>query len=604
MDKHKVKLQKKIYADYHGMRYTRQVDGKLGQWKWSGTALKSKVKDTYVNWNADVVDEQGRHQTSALSYPLVGMQSLNDLDYVEYQVLLAKAANIDGFLVEWGFPEHEANDELQKLLQVADRYDFEIGINWCDAWHFYEWIEAAYPDIQTRKDKVRYFKKSLQYVIDHVYGKRTGVLFDGHPLIFMFGGGPTLEEFKEIKEFPYVLPSGIKPPLFFGRAPIEGEEVEGKAQYHFHFNPWFSSKDTGNERAFDGAFGWIPTRVRKGQGSSFEQWDRYATGEDTISYLRTLIDSFHKEEKFALGISSVCPEMDNRGCASWGKHDLSHIPREDGETYRKMWEFNLENKEKIDIVFIVSWNDFTERHQIEPTIEDGDREIQITQQYGATFKGIESDPLGIDLPLPLFYGRKRAAFLRNIGISTEEVDKYLDQLALCIAQGQYKKGKAWLIKADTKLQKLELTIQKKIVQVDSFSQEITVFANQVGMNENVIFSMDHGIYITFKEELADSLRKNHFIGWLSFEYLDEGEGSILVKTHTDREATWNGDFSIVCDIKKDNTREWKKAKVKVFKENTTLDHGLDHQSDFIFQGEGNIKKIEFTFEIYSKKEMI
>lgn len=48
----------------------------------------------------------GQHNIAAYEYPLVGMQSQYDPDNIEYQVLSAKTAGIDGFFVEWGYIDH------------------------------------------------------------------------------------------------------------------------------------------------------------------------------------------------------------------------------------------------------------------------------------------------------------------------------------------------------------------------------------------------------------------------------------------------------------------------------------------------------------------
>ena len=48
-------MEKKIYADYHGPRCTRECDGEVAQWKYYGTAKKSRAAQTYANHNADFI---------------------------------------------------------------------------------------------------------------------------------------------------------------------------------------------------------------------------------------------------------------------------------------------------------------------------------------------------------------------------------------------------------------------------------------------------------------------------------------------------------------------------------------------------------------------
>lgn len=98
---------KKVYADFHGVRYTRQHDGKLGRWEMYANTEKSSTGRKSLCYNADLIDSEGRHEIAAMAYPQVGMQSNLDPDYIEYQILSAKAAKIDGFFIEWGFKPHE-----------------------------------------------------------------------------------------------------------------------------------------------------------------------------------------------------------------------------------------------------------------------------------------------------------------------------------------------------------------------------------------------------------------------------------------------------------------------------------------------------------------
>ena len=159
---------KKVYADFHGVRYTRQHDGKLGRWEMYANTEKSSTGRKSLCYNADLIDSEGRHEIAAVAYPQVGMQSNLDPDYIEYQILSAKAAKIDGFFIEWGFKPHENDILLREMQKVAAKYDFEIGVNWCDGWLYYDWITKIYPEVNTREAKTEYMAKCYQYLVDSV----------------------------------------------------------------------------------------------------------------------------------------------------------------------------------------------------------------------------------------------------------------------------------------------------------------------------------------------------------------------------------------------------------------------------------------------------
>ena len=46
---------KKVYADYHGVRYTRQHDGQLGRWEMYANTSKSATGRKSLCYNADLI---------------------------------------------------------------------------------------------------------------------------------------------------------------------------------------------------------------------------------------------------------------------------------------------------------------------------------------------------------------------------------------------------------------------------------------------------------------------------------------------------------------------------------------------------------------------
>ena len=162
---------RKVYADYHSARYTREHDGALGIWKYSTIGKNSRLPNPVVNRNADLVEESGRHELASADYPLVGMQSELDPDYIEYQVLSAKAAHIDGFFVEWGYFEHGSDRIRRALTAAAVRYDFEIGINLCDRWLFQQ-LPGKRPELRERDQLVEEFIKNYRQLLRTIDAER------------------------------------------------------------------------------------------------------------------------------------------------------------------------------------------------------------------------------------------------------------------------------------------------------------------------------------------------------------------------------------------------------------------------------------------------
>lgn len=159
---------------------------------------------------------------------------------------------------------------------------------------------------------------------------------------------------------------------------------------------------------------WLPARVRT-RDQAHAEWDNYATQDDVIEFMKPFRDSIWHSNNPAYTIKSgfAMPGMDNRGCAGWGRGHFYYIPRNNGETYQSMWKFCMAEKDSLDMMFIASWSDYTEGHEIEPTIENGDRELHTTLKYAAEFKDEQADERGLTLPLMLFRLRKEARFLER-----------------------------------------------------------------------------------------------------------------------------------------------------------------------------------------------
>lgn len=515
-------VEKKVYADYHGPRYTREHDGNVGNWGYSGEAKNTNTGNKRVVKNADLFLENGQRDLAADAYPLVGMQSQMDADYQEYQILLAKMANIDGFFIEWGFPGHGTDQQLDTMMKVAEKYDFEIGINWCDAWHMKDWITQIKPDVVTREEKVEEAVNSLSTILDKLYASPVGALYDGHPLLYLFGGGFEQEEWNKISTEAQIPPQFLeKKPWYFRRASVSGKmNEEGKVDYTYTGTKW--------HEVVNGPFGWVPERVRNAIENNIPEFDVYGTKEDCISYLELLKQTFIADKEIPLRNSVVSPGMDNRSCAGWGDK-YKYIDRESGQLYKALWEYNVQNRDYLDVVYIASWNDYTEGHQIEPTVEDGYRELLTTQEYAYQFKGEGNlDNSGIELPAKLFELRKKSEYLVSVGFESQEVQKKLDEAGLKISQAKYKEASALLEEAKAILEQFEQQVEVEALLCTAANGKITL---EQGKRTNVTYHRPVTSNVGGTPELAvDGVSKTYwqYEGENAYLEIDLGKEANLV----------------------------------------------------------------------------
>ena len=582
---------KKVYADYHGVRYPRQHDGKLGRWEMYADTRQSATGRKTLCYNADLIDSAGRHLIAAQAYPQVGMQSNLDEDYIEYQILSAKTAGIDGFFIEWGYFPHE-NDVLLKAMQkAAGKYGFEIGVNWCDGWLYYDWITKIFPEIDTREEKTDYMAGCWQYLVDSVFNVPTAPLVDGRPVFYHFGPGAATEEFSKVLS-QAVYPEHMKTPAGLRRWADWGHLENGK------YIPVTYSSDIEAWKALgEIPTAWLPARVRT-MDAEHPYWDNYATADDLTEFMKPFRDSIwlDSDPRFMVKSGFAMPGMDNRGCAGWGRGHFFYIPRNGGATYEDMWRFCMESRDSLDMMFIASWSDYTEGHEIEPTVENGDRELRTTLRYASAFKETDCDSSGLGLPLRLFERRKSEKFLEKCvaavgenadihgkklsGIRTMalRVAAILDEAAVRIASGRYGRAEKLLGRAEKKLTSLHGFFVPETVKPDDLE----------------ISASGSGFSVTLPEALLKKLRSCHYKGYVEFDYLDEGREYLFVRSSTEREPADR--FNVVGKLRTDGSGEWKHAKMELYPENIIYRDGAPA---FYFSDGVRVRDIAVEYEIYN-----
>lgn len=587
--------QKKVYADYHGIRRTRTVDGDFGEWKYFSKLTNNATGVTQLTYNPDLILPNGQNNIASVDYPLVGMQSQFDHANLEYQILSAKAAGIDGFFIEWGYIDHTSNALLKEAVEIAKKYHFEIGVNVCDGWLM---EKNWYPG--TREEKIQYFITCMQYLIDNVLTGQTAPLVNGKPVFYLFHDGFTADEFKTIREYNYSYPAdypvkeGDKFPQVLMRTMLNPTLVNGvytpKSPLTQAGQNWVNTN-----KVIPSA--WMPERIRDGK-TLYPKYNRYATSEDCQTFLKAFADNIWRMD-FPVKSGYVSPGMDNYGCGGWsatGK--LSYIPRDGGKTYNDMWEFNLKYKNLLHMVYIGSWNDYTEGHEIEPTVENGDRDLRTTLKYASQFKDESSyDESGINLPYELFQLRKQQEFFTLCNIESGNLTGQLDAIAGKISSKAYTEASTLIDQVKETFNAVSAKIAEKKYLVNGSGINITGNKNAEG--EYILSTSKTGITIkdaALKAELASQ----NYEGYLNYEYWDDTWGNNTnITSETDR--TPKDLFKFVAQIKDEGLKQWKTARIRLYKENIKYTTGSG--SDLSLYGgstqTSKIRNVSFDFTVFT-----
>ena len=144
---------------------------------------------------------------------------------------------------------------------------------------------------------------------------------------------------------------------------------------------------------------------------------------------------------------------DNRPCGGWG-HKMFYVARKDGETARKQWALYKNERSNLDVVFVVTWNDWTEGTIVEPSIERGLQDVTIIEEGASGFKDVPSDPSGLSLPKRLFDLRKGYAQLVRLGFPSAGAKARLDSVADQIANRQFSLARSSIEQEESRLQPL------------------------------------------------------------------------------------------------------------------------------------------------------
>lgn len=567
---------KQVFADFHIYRYTRESDGQLGNW--SISAQSPQAPNHIANYNADLMDANGVHQLAAPGNPAVGMQSYNDEDYLEYHVLTAKMAGIDGFLYEYGGPSAGLTDsDLQKLQAVAQKYDFKIGINWLDALYYQviagdadyrAWCTANSKNPALDATKTEYIPQVFQKLITWVYDKPNAAKVGGKPLLPIFNGSVfsanDLATLKT-KTYTYGGASNVPSPFLIPRrAPMGPASSSDPNVQKFWSDPW------GWETQADGTFGWKPMTERAITSTVYgSQGDE----RDAREFARAHVEGLLKTKNDRVNIAGVMPGFDNQFNAAWGAWKVELLDRNNGVTYTQVWEQYLRDRDVIDAMLIPTWSDHTEGSGIEPMAPYGDREARATAKYSAQFKGLADTSASLDFTLPkeLFDLRKLAKFLESAGYPSSALSAdraLLDSAAYDIAAGAYANAATKLSTARTNLDTRRTNgIRETIHTLNFFT----------GSGVNVANSSDQ--YINIPDATADLVRSKNFDGLITFEYLDNSTFAanktlyLLSYPAPANTGKPGENRSIQMQMRHGNgDRQWKTARVALNKKNLRLDH--------------------------------
>jgi glycoprotein endo-alpha-1,2-mannosidase len=295
-------------------------------------------------------------------YPINGPYSSHNTEILDWQIDQAKSHGITGFVVSWSGTGPEASwqeKSLQILLERAEKKNFKISIYW----------EQAPSE---GRGQIERAIGEISYVLTR-YGKSPVFLkVDGKPVIFAYG------------RLIYQVPVAAWPEIMRGIRAKAGD---------------FALIADGHQQSYVDLFDGIHSYGLDGLPIDLER----KLTNDKLTNLRSWAAQYYdrgvkmSRRESRISCLDVVPGSDQRRAYNFDWQ----TDRLNGETYRVLWEEAI--RAKPDWVIITSWNEWPEGTEIEPSLELGDKYLQITAEYSKHF--MDSPPIKVPPPaevLPKF----------------------------------------------------------------------------------------------------------------------------------------------------------------------------------------------------------
>lgn len=291
----------------------------------------------YYGWyaNPDVSGRWGHWPEGTAHEPLAGRYDSNDPKIIEKQFSQAKSAGITGLIVSWWRKGDFQDEGVPLLLTAAEKAGLKMTI-------YYEVAKPRQsPTPQATEDDLL---DVLTLYSNHPAWLRAGK----KPVVFVYGRA--LNEL-HLAGWTHVITQVNR--RYAGGVCFIGDEISAAAVKVFDGIHSYNPTNLIANKSVDEIRAWAKTNYRR--------W--VATAGKRISCV------------------TVIPGYDDSKLSRPGPRPVTS--RHDGETYRVLWQEAI--AAQPDWILITSWNEWHEGSEIEPSRENGDRELIATGQFARTF---------------------------------------------------------------------------------------------------------------------------------------------------------------------------------------------------------------------------
>ena len=352
---------------------------KSGSWGWHWTM---------DHFNPTQGDDGNWSNLASHYTPLTGPYDSADEALLEYQVQLMKLSGIDGVIVDWYGMEPfwdygTINTATKKLFEVVKKaglkfvicYEDQTMKHMVDNGHF------------QREDVIIQGQSVMRYMRDNWFNDEAYLKAGDQPVLFIFGP----QFYKDAESWESIFSVLTPKPAFFSLDNI--------------FYP-----------AETAAYPWPPMWASK-------------SGVLNHTDLLTYLDEFYdKGERWPYLVGGAFPGFHDIYAEAGVGTSYGYLDALEGKTFR----FTLQEAlmRQPDMIQLITWNDYGEGTNIEPTVEYGYQYLEMVQEARtATDAEFTSTPDDLRIPLQLY--KLRVKYAADAAVTAE-----LNTAAAAIVEGQ------------------------------------------------------------------------------------------------------------------------------------------------------------------------
>lgn len=307
-------------------------------------------------------DATGRRELASWYYPEIGPYDSMDPLVMEYQVLLMKLAGIDGVIVDWyGVDDFVDYPGIEERTRAMLGWVERAGLTFCLCYEDRTIAAEIEFGHISAAEGILHAQMAMSHAEEVYFSSPSYQRLDGKPVLLNFGPVYFLSS-RDWNQILSVL-STTNQPAFF--------------TLHQRLLPAM------------GAFSWPP------------MWLAPSDGEMTVATLESYLNSLEQTAASApwpAFISSAFPRFHDIYAEAGVSESYGRISDREGATFRETLARGMTNASAM--VQLVTWNDYGEGTQVEPTREFGHRDLEAVQELRRLHLDAGFVGEGRDLELP------------------------------------------------------------------------------------------------------------------------------------------------------------------------------------------------------------